>query len=183
MYPEEDEEDEEGSEDWLRSWGISSRYCDGCGSPVGYTEEVYSLQVCGLFLNELGQVVTEPVMFDEQPAFASYLLHFMCWERILDDIHDVMDDVPPHPTEDPALICTVCESLIGAHDCFVEATFAEVHVSRRMPSGNATDCITPMHAADVICIECMSTVIDDHFPEWEDVLTHLPPGYFGDEHG
>ena len=159
------------------AWGESPRGCDTCGEHITYTEEVFLLQVCAARISPEGRLEWAPILFEEDQAFEAYLLHFSCWEDALDDIQEATNDVPPRDAENPVMICTVCKSLIGTGEAFVAATFAELHVSRRSPSGQHTDSIAPMAAPDPICFECVAHVIDEYFPAWEEVIHYMPEGY------
>ena len=161
-------------------WSSTSRGCDLCGETIPYMDEVFLIQVCTAQMTEDG-LECVPLVHDNEFAFSPYLLHFSCWETIYSDMQELTQDVPPRDAKDPVLICTLCESLIGATEAFVSVTFAELHVSRRSPSGSHTDTVAPMGAPDPVCLECMAHAISDELSAWEEVLYYMPTGYLDEE--
>ena len=169
--------------DDLQYWGQSRRYCDKCAENIAFTEEVYALHIRSAHNNMQGEMEVTEVTFDNEVVFSPYLLHARCWEIVIEEIREIMADIPPHGATNPILICTICESLIDERDAFIETMFAEVHISPRSPSGMATDCLTPMHSPEPVCLECMSHVIEEYFSTWEDLLAFLPINYLEDDYG
>lgn len=170
-------------EEWdPRVWSRSKRECPYCGDWIGYTEELFLLQVCSARMTE-GQLDWGPMMADNGVHFRylPHLFHFKCWETILDDVRQMTEDVPPHDAKDPVMICTVCSSLIGAEEAFITVTYTELQVSRRCPSGTITDALEHMGTPEPICLECVSNVVEEHFPAWEDIFYDMPEGYLDDE--
>lgn len=167
-------------EEDLERWGGSKRHCDSCNEVISYLDEVYLLQICTAQVTDEG-LTCLPLEGDDGFSFVVYLLHLDCWDRIHSEVQELVQDVPPLDAKDPILICTICESLIGEREAFISATFAELHVSQRQPSGHVTDKIERLSGPDPVCLECMAHSILDHFPDWEDVLTYMPEGYLEEE--
>lgn len=167
----DDEEDEYDKEPWRQS----GRDCDCCGEGLPYCEEVFVLEVMEA-AGEGGQIFHD-VLLDEDGdhRYRPYMMHLQCWEAVLEHIDEATADQPPMEAEGGILKCSRCASTIGNFEPFVGATFGEISVSERSPSGLPSAAFTPMGRLTPVCLSCIVHVIDDHLDDWEE-LVELYPG-------
>lgn len=164
--PEEDEEE-------VRSIFETNHLCPCCQDYVLYTDEVYLLEITEA-AKDGNQIVSQPLMCDDGDyLYEPYILHFMCWEEVLEQMREITADQPPAESPDGILKCQVCESTIGNFEPFLAANCAEIHVSQRSPNGEKSDRVAKNGGMDAICLPCLVHVFDQHFEDWEDLFNEF----------
>lgn len=148
--------------------------CPCCQEYIIYTDEVFLVQVVES-AQDGGQIVTQPIVSDEGDfLYEPYILHFMCWEELLEQMREITQDQLPVECVNGILYCHCCKSTIAAFEPFVSSQFAEVHRSGRAPNGGVH--ADKMHVCGdmyPICLACVVHVFEEHFPDWEDLFAQF----------
>lgn len=166
---EEELEEAEESNIWFRTDHI----CPCCQEYLLYTDEIFLLEaveaaqdggeiVCAPFLDAAGDYLFEPL-----------IVHLECWEEICEQIREIKADELPVEIESGIIYCTQCDSTIGSFEPFVSATFGEIQVSQRRPSGSSANKVERIGRMDPVCMACMVLVIEDYLENWVDLLESL----------
>lgn len=173
LLPGEDEEEEEEVPIAFQS----RQECHGCHERLTYTDEVFQLEVVEA-VRENGQVEYQALMVDDGDfQFSPLLLHLECWESVLEQINELRQDEPPVESLAGILVCESCRSTIGSFEPFTSATFGEIQVSQRCPSGQPAEKICYLAPRQAICLACMAYVIEEFFEEWEDLFYEFNISY------
>lgn len=167
---------EEEDDDVLNNVFETERMCPCCQEYIVYTDEVFILEVIEA-AQDGGSILTQPLLdVDGDYEFEPYILHLMCWEEVLEQIREATQDQPPVECANGILLCSCCKSTIAAFEPFISARLAEIHVSRRCPSGNPTDTIETYGSLDPVCLACIVFVFEDHFEDWDDLFSDFNLG-------
>lgn len=168
-----DNEEEAGYSAGARDGG-SGRECDCCGEELFLTDEVFVLEVSEA-VRENNQFFSDFLRDEEGDyQFRPYMMHFACWEEVLEELYEATRDQPPMYAEDLVLKCTCCESTIGSFEPFIASTFGEIKASARQPSGQRSAVFEPLDGLKPVCLLCIVHVIDDHFEDWEELVELVP---------
>lgn len=148
--------------------GPTSECCAQCEEEIVFTEDVFTIHVMRPVIVN-GLPVLQPVL-DENGEFLyePYFLHFKCWEEIVDDFKEEIEDTPPLEDELALLKCDCCGSGIREHEVLMAATLGELVLSKRAPFGVHTMALHPSGSPDVFCIWCLTMINNDSLEFWED---------------
>ena len=173
---EEDDEDEEE-----RQIFETKHMCPCCQEYLTYTDEVYLLEITEA-AKDGEQIATQPLLAEDGDyRYEPYILHFMCWEEVIEQMREAAQDQPPVECADGIMLCQICNSTIGNFEPFLGASYAEIYVSQRSPSGEKADKVMRFGGMDAICLACVVHVFEDHFEDWEDLFSDFNLGFGEDE--
>lgn len=159
----------------------SSHMCPCCQEYITYTDEVFLVEISEA-ARDGNQIVSQALIGEDGDfVFEPYVLHFMCWEELLEQMREITQDQPPVEAEDGILTCHCCGSTIGNFEPFMRSYVAEVHVAKRAPNGENTDTIATFNTMYPICLPCVVHVFEDNFPDWEDLFSEFNLGTEEDE--
>ena len=148
--------------------GPTNEACAQCEEDLIYTEDVFTIHVMrALIVN--GLPVLQPLLDDDGDfLYQPYFLHFKCWEEIVDNHKEEIENTPPVEDEFSLLTCDCCGSDIREHEVLMAATLGELVLSERSPSGQRATRLEPSGSPDVFCIWCLSMINNDWIEFWED---------------
>lgn len=159
------------------SSGITTEACAQCEDEIEFLDEVFIIQVVRVEVHE--DMPTLMPLLDEHGDFLyeHYFLHFKCWEEIVYEHKEEMEDTPPVEDELGLIRCDVCGSSIREYETCAAVTCGEIHRSKRSPSGqgHGQDFIS-LGAPDVLCIHCISSINEYWITFWEGGVTQLNEG-------
>ena len=119
LQEEEENEDEEGLQEVIFG---SQHECPCCQERILYTDEVFLLEVVEA-AQDNGELQVQALLCDDGDyQFMPFVLHFSCWEEVLECIREEREDEPPVEHPEGILVCSCCESTIGPFEPFVAAT-------------------------------------------------------------
>ncbi len=152
-------------------WSGTDFSCSVCGDGIEFKEEVFALTV---MLTQVGERGTEyaPLIFEDGDfLYAPHFFCFNCREDTLEELSDLMRDIPPVLDQFTSLECDSCRSGIRAGEVVAIMTHGEIRLSRRSPngqSGGSTFECTDCHP-DVLCIGCINRFSRDVIDElWQE---------------
>ena len=155
--------------------------CPCCQEYLVYTDEVYLVEVTEA-AQDGGRIATQPMISDEGDyLYEPYIMHFQCWEEVLEQIREATQDQPPVECVDGILFCKCCGSTIGNFEPYVAAYIGEIRVSQRSPNLTKNDKIERYPDADPICLACIVHVFEEHFEDWEDLFAEFNIGTEDDD--
>jgi len=143
--------------------------CEACGDPIGYKQKEGCEQVI------FGVLVPDDTGFEVQPVLCAYNdgqdfdkepLHFdgYCWDDILDTLRDYSADCPPTEDHGAPTKCTVCGDALYFGERVAWARFGTIKPSKRL--GRTQFVPDENSGADLICLSCLSRIIDDDNGTW-----------------
>lgn len=150
----------------------TSEVCAQCEDDLIMTEDVFVIRVMRPVI-VAGHPQLRDLLDEEGDFFyENYFLHFKCWEEIVEDFKEEIEDAPPVPDEFPLLRCDCCGSAIREHEPVLVATMGELIRSKRSPSNTGQGLeLVPSGAPDVYCTWCLSMINEHYLTFWEDGVT------------
>ncbi len=150
---------------------ITDVCCDSCGKTFTSTDEV--------FQSTIRYVVGAGTRFEQRHVtdtdgdirFLPILMHLECWEEVVEELREQIEDQPPTEDADSVLYCTLCGSGVREWEYYARLHIGELHRSLRAPDGEHLWKFTRVDTGNgtLVCIGCMSTIHDDVLEIWEDV--------------
>jgi hypothetical protein len=167
---EEEEEEEDPGE-----WAIPNMGCASCGETLHYTEEIFHISVC-YAVNNGTETIIAPYICDEGEFEGDYyyeplFFEFSCWEDVMEELREMVDDAPPVNHKDELLACDFCKCSICEFENFATAYIGEVHVSKRMPNGMPASIFETISKPYIICIGCLNLINDHSIDLWDEELS------------
>lgn len=152
-------------------WSDSQFSCTLCGEAIAYKEEVFVLTVVLAQMTERG-VLYSPLLFEDGDfLYEPHFLCFNCCEESLEELHDLLTDVPPLEDEYTIIDCSQCKSGVRAGEVIGLITHGELAVSKRSPNGvNGGSTFEVMDDDPrALCISCLNRLSNDVVDElWAD---------------
>lgn len=146
--------EEEALED-AKSFSATDECCASCGDRLHYTEEVTQMTICRAYTTG-SEVVITPYL-DEEGGFLyePHFLEFDCWESLVEDLREALEDSPPVQHYAEILKCSYCKGSICEWELFATAYVGELWVSKRSPSGVPTSTFETMSSPYLSCLSCL----------------------------
>lgn len=160
---EEDEEEADSTPPWMRT----EEPCASCGESIGFTDEVYLIQIEYAQQSPNGPELHIMQCNDGDYLFEPYFLHIECWEDILSELKDKVNDVPPSIHPEGVLECCMCGSSILLNEYLGTATIGEIHLSDRRPNDQSSTKFKPNGHPDVYCLHCIALINEEELEMWE----------------
>lgn len=151
--------------------------CPCCGDVLPIGDDVALL--------EIGKATPytkeNPECFIVDTQQEQFILHLSCFAEIIDEILEEREDVDPEDSEEPVLSCPSCRSLIGEEEYFFMGRPGLLEISKRAPQGKHVTRFKQMGPSKPICLLCFYPHIEQHFPQWTDLVEDLDMSMGDDE--
>lgn len=160
-------EDEEPEIDW----SATGFFCTGCGEAVDFHEEVFVLTVVLVHQGERGLEYSPLIFEDGDFLYEPHFFCFNCRDEELEELNDLMRDIPPVLDHYAGLECDICRSGIRIGEVVAIVTHGEIRLSKRSPNGqNGGSTFECMDShPDVLCPNCTNRLSKDVIDElWAD---------------
>lgn len=146
----------------------TTKGCPECGEDLVFTEEIYLLQIVQPHILPTG-LVLHPVLNEEGDFLHEpYFMHFMCWEKVEEDLRETVKDEPPVIESFAPLRCKYCESSICEWEVCGSLSMGEIHISKRAPEGVHGEELVEMAEPDLICLYCLLLINEGITEFWEE---------------
>jgi hypothetical protein len=148
-------------------WSATGFSCTGCGEAIDYQEEVFVLTVALAHQGERG-IEYAPLIFEDGDfLYEPHFLCFNCRDDELEELCDLMRDVPPVLDQHASFECDACRSGVRSGEVVAIMTHGEVRLSKRSPNGeNGGSTFECMDShPDVLCICCINRLSKDVIDE------------------
>ena len=166
---EEREEREEEASDFAMRCDERCSYDD---EHLHYTEEVVHFRISRA-LHTGSEVLVLDFVVEEGEEEGDYVypphwFEFSCWEDLVEELNEMVDDAPPIRHEESLLNCDYCGSGICEGEIFGAGYLGEIHVSPRMPDNVATQAFVESSPDPfIMCLGCLLLVNDHTIELWE----------------
>lgn len=146
--------------------------CSDCGEHIGYTEEVWLIQVVQL-QRHAGTTHAHQIINEQDPdgdfLFDPYLFCFSCWEKLYDELKENFADEPPVLDDESMFECTCCGSGVREWEYTGIFTLGEFGLSKRAPNNVRGPSFDPSGEPELICLACLSMLNSDQIEMWDDI--------------
>lgn len=152
-------------------WSATGFSCSGCGEAVEYMEEVFVLTVVLTQPGERGTMYAPLIFEDGDFLYEPHFLCFNCRDEELEELCDLMRDIPPILDQYSILDCDACRSGIRLGEVVAIVTHGEIRLSKRQPNGeNGGSTFECMDGhPDVLCVCCVNRLSKDVVKDlWKD---------------
>lgn len=167
---EEEEEKQREAEDFSTRTNMRCSYCD---EHIHFVEEVVHFRIARPLHTGSEVVFLDFVVEEEGPDFEDYVypphwLEFTCWEDLVSELNEMVEDSPPTRHEESVRNCDHCGSGICEQELCAVGYLGEIHVSDKMPNGVVTEEFA-VSSQDpfVMCLSCLNLVNDHTIELWE----------------
>lgn len=149
--------------------------CAACSDKIEVDSEIVCITVVAFepVTLETGEVSIRatPVSADDgdflyEPRF----LEYECWEDVVDELYNLLNDNPPIIEDGAVASCRICESSILPNEVTGLATKGEIQWSPRTPEYIATHTFDAQDPRpDAICISCLKKLSAEYLNLWDSV--------------
>jgi hypothetical protein len=164
-------DEEEAQEDLYRMVMRTDHACACCGDTILFSDESVVITVVVPTIGPDATLVFEPVLADDGDYFYEpRFLEFGCWENVVNEVCEELQDTPPIVDHESVTSCKICESGIRLGEIMGLATKGELLCSSRLPDGVETTTFDAQDPApDVICIVCLQNLSANVIDLWESI--------------
>ena len=147
----------------------SGHVCAYCADELELLDEIYLLEIAHVAADQgaLHFFTVQGANGDYQ--FMPHMFHLQCWEELVEDLKDLIEDEPPLPiAEVPIHQCAWCKSPMPNWATVALLHFGELRRSDRTPNGEREHFFCQVGESDkVICTHCIERVNEDLLEMWE----------------
>lgn len=151
-------------------WSKSDADCAHCGERLHYTEEILYLNVGTGVSGDGNQFfIAEYYDLEGDYYYEPQFMHLECWESVLEELHEMVEEAPPVEAEGEILKCRGCDGSICELEYFMFAYVGELQVSSRKPNGDVSQIFWNNSSPYCICLSCLLLIQEHVLDMWEDV--------------
>lgn len=165
------DEEDEAEEELYRMVMRTGHACACCGDNILFSDESVVITVVVPTVGINATLVFEPALAEDgdylyEPRF----LEYDCWENVVNEVYEELQDKPPIEDPESVTSCKICESGVRLGEIMGLATKGELLCSSRLPDGVETTTFDAQDLnPDVICIVCLQNLSMNVIDLWESV--------------
>lgn len=157
---------------------LTSRYCASTHECIGFTEEIWRLQVFRVVLvqdgpesREVHQGFDDVLTTDGKAVFPPKFFAYDSWLELLEEVSELLEELRPEdwerrPSPRDVAECVCCNEYIAENDLVGRVEQGELHRSKRL--GEERFVAANSDWCSLICLPCLQ-IINTHITElWAD---------------
>jgi hypothetical protein len=143
--------------------------CKQCGKELAFTEEIFFVEMVQPHgtAKAMECVAVRADEEDGDYAYEPRVFHADCWTRMVETVHELVEEMPPVEDHESPFACHMCQSGIRSWEEVCAVCFGELHLSKRAPRGQYGPALVPTGRLDLLCLHCLYLLGENWLFLWD----------------
>jgi hypothetical protein len=153
------------------TWPKTEHSCTAafCEEAIRFADEIYMLTVEVAVPTNDGKITHSPLVANDEDFMYEPVFYCAgCWQSIIEDLREIVDNTPPVGDAQSVIECSICRSGIRSGEVFSKVTFGEFRSPDRNPEGSLQAVFCTLGKPSIICAPCINTLGENISEIWGD---------------